>query len=87
VAPGPISDTVAPGPMNPRSDLCRKDSQSIKSFLAIDQRIKFLPSKVEASTKNTPCSIRTPTHGETPKSKYSVSDNEIFAFGTLFTHN
>jgi hypothetical protein len=83
VAPGPISDTVAPGPMNPRSTKLGFVSQSIKSFLAIDQRINFLPSKVEAR-KNTPCSIiQTPTRGETPKSRYSVSDNEIFAIGNV----
>ena len=65
VAPGPISDSVAPEPMNPRSTELGIVSQSNKSFLATDQ-IKFLSWKVEAR-KNPPCSIQTPTHRETPK--------------------
>jgi hypothetical protein len=36
VAPGPISDTVASEPMNPRSTKLGFESQSIKSFLATD---------------------------------------------------
>ena len=66
VAPGLISDSVAPEPMNPRSTELGIVSQSNKSFLATDQRINFPPWKIEAR-KNPPCSIRTPTHRETPK--------------------